>query len=89
MQDSESPPLQFMINPWHAVNMLFNPQASEDSAEMSNFEKVPYRFSSPLLKKKNDLNILKQAYLFSKYAGAGARLRKLKELKKTLTGTAE
>ena len=42
-----------------------------------------------MLKKKNDLNILKSAYLYSKYAGAGRRLRNLKELKKTLIEKSE
>ena len=74
-----------MINPWHAVKMLFNPQPSEEFSKISNLQNGPYPYLTPMLKKKNDLNILKQAYLFSKYAGAGARLRKLKELKKTLT----
>ena len=89
MQDFKSPPLHFLINPWHAVKMLFNPQPSEESAKISNLQKAPYPFSTPMLKKKNDLNLLKSAYLISKYAGAGGSLRKLKELKKTLTAQLE
>ena len=42
--------------------------------------------ASGLLTNKNDFNILKSAYLFSKYAGAGKRLRKLQELKQTMEG---
>ena len=41
---------------------------------------------SGLLTKKNDFNILKSAYLFSKYAGAGKTLRKLQDLKQIMEG---
>ena len=87
IEQPEGPPLQFLLNPWHAVKMLLNPPSSGDSLEMPAAQDD--QFPAPTVTKKNDLNILKSAYLFSKYAGAGKRLRKLKELKKTLTEKAE
>ena len=83
---SESPPVKFTINPWHFVQMLFNPSLSDESVEISNLQK-PHQFSIPLLKKKNGFSILKSAYLLSKYAGAGARLRELKQLRNGLEMT--
>merc|ERR1719154_849080 len=76
LETAPSPPLQFLTNPWHAVKMFLSPATSEKPLVS-------------LMKKKNDLNILKSAYLYSKYAGAGRRLRKLEELKKALIENSE
>ena len=83
------PPLQFLFNPWHAVKMLLSPPAYDNSKEIATNQDDTESYPTQLLTKKNDLNILKSAYLFSKYAGAGKRLRKLKELKKALTEKAQ
>jgi hypothetical protein len=61
------PQVQFLINPWHALNMLLtHPKPAESEEMMSNLD---------------DSSMVKSAYLYSKYAGAGNWLRKLKELK--------
>ena len=60
--------------------MLFNPTFSDESAKLTKLHEAPYQFSTPLVKKKNDFNILESGYLFSKYAGPGESLRKLKEI---------
>ena len=71
----------------HAVKMLLNPSSSGNSLEIPTPQDD--LLPAPTVKKKNDLEILKTAYLFYKYARAEKRLSKLqemKELKETLTG---
>ena len=68
--------------------MLFNTPNSDESATITNIQDAQGHFPNPLqIGKKNDFNILKSAYLLSKYAGAGARMRKLKEFKNRLALT--
>ena len=75
MQDFESPPLQLFVNPWNAIKMVFNLHPSVQSRKISNLQDAPsaYQLSTPLLNRKTDLDILKSAFSFSKYA-AGGRL---------------
>ena len=61
------PQVQFLINPWHAFNLLLtHPKPAEPEEMKSSLD---------------DSSIVKSAYLYSNYAGAGNWLRKLKELK--------
>merc|ERR1719318_1509027 len=63
------PQVQFLMNPWHAFNLLLTkPKPAESEEMMSSLD---------------DSSIVKSAYLYSNYAGAGNWLRKLKELKET------
>ena len=83
------PPLHFLFNPWHTIKMLLSPPAYDNSKEIPTSKEDTESYPTQLLTKKNHLNILKSAFLFSNYARAGKRLRKLKELKKALTEKAE
>ena len=61
------PQVQFLINPWHAFNMLMtHPKPADQEMMPSSLD---------------ESSMVKSAYLYSKYAGAGNWLRKLKELK--------
>ena len=77
-----SSPLQFLLNPWHAVTMLFSPPSYEKPQEPpSPLEDDDDEY---ILTKQKYLNVWKSAFLLSNYVGAGKKVRKLNDLKRNL-----
>ena len=71
VESTSSPPIQFLTNPWHAFKMFFSPPTSDEP-------------QVTMVKKTNDLNTLNTAYIYSKYAKAGGRLRMIEELMRAM-----